>query len=175
MFLIPMGEDDNNQSNPYKSANVGEDFIDVTPDQDEGEVIPTDLNLYKRITKQWLILQEVAGFTILTAVAAFAFVIFRSANYFPLVIGLFLLSIGFVVMMFAFSWGQLKTLDRIRYFYGVVGVGFAAAVSGHDIMTNWISRNQQIVMGVVSGFVVIGLLLAFKVVSDYFSRRKRRY
>lgn len=179
MFLVPMGEnnDDKNRSNFYKSANVDDDFIDVSSsDEDEdSELLPVDLDLYKRITKQWLIFQEVAGFTIVTAGASTLFILFRSVNYFPLVIGLFGLSIAFVVIMFAFSWRQLKTLDNIRYFFCVVGIGFAAAVSGHDVIVNWISKNPQVIMGVSVGLVTIAFLAAFKVVNDYFTRKKRRY
>lgn len=179
MFLVPMGENndkDNNRSGFYKSANV-DDVIDVTSDDEyeDSEVLPTDLNLYKRITKHWLIFQEVAGFNILTAVASFAFVVLRSANYFAFVIGLLGLSIAFVVIMFAFSWKQLKSLEKIRYFLIIVGTGLAATVAGHDIMANWISKNQQITNGVLAGLAAIGLFIAFKVVNDYFTRKKRRY
>lgn len=180
MFLVPMGEDNDNENNRsgfYKSANVG-DIIDVNS-QDEYEadddVLPTDLDLYKRITKRWLTFQEIGGFTLLVTIASSVFILLRSANYFALVVVLLVISIAFVMIMFVFSWRELRRIDKIRYFFAVVGVGLAAAVSGHDIMATWMTKNQQITNGVITALVAIGVFVAYKAASDYFTRKKRRY
>lgn len=179
MFLVPMGENDDKDNRPsgfYKSANI-DDVIDVDSNDEnvDSELLPTDLNLYKRITKHWLIYQEVAGFSISVAVASFVFLLLRSATYFPFVIGLLGLAVAFVVMIFAFSWKQLRTIEKIRYFLLAVGAGLATIVAGHDLLAIWISKNQQITNGVLAGFAIIGLFVALKVANDYLNRRKRRY
>ena len=173
MYMYPMGDEQNTPITPYKSAEV---TIDVdSEDYEENEVIPTDNDLYKRITKRWILAQELAGLTIYTSGASLLFLIFRSIDWFVVVLALFGLALVGVGLVFVFAWGQLKTLDRFRLFAGGVGTGFAAAISGSDLMLDWLSMNQQLAITVLVGFLVVAVFAGIRFTSGFLLKRKRGY
>lgn len=173
MFMYSMGDDDNTPVTPYKSAEV---TIDVdSEDYEQEEVIPTDNDLYKRITKRWILAQELAGLTIFTSGASLLFLILRSIDWFVVVLALFGLALVGVGLIFTFAWGQLKTLDRFRLFAGGVGTGFAAAISGSDLMLDWFSKNQQLAITVLVGFLVVAVFAGIRLTSSLFLSKKRGY
>jgi|GEM_PF-3947430 len=173
MFMYPMGEEENTPITPYKSAEV---TIDVaSEDYAENDVIPIENDLYKRVTKQWVLAQELAGLTIFISGASLLFLIFRSIDWFVVVIALFGLALVGVGLIFAFTWGQLKTLDKFRLFTGGIGTGFAAAISNSDLMLDWLAKNQQLAVTVLVGFLVVAALTAVKFASSFLPKRKRGY
>jgi hypothetical protein len=172
MFMYPMGEESNSPITPYKSAEV---TIDVDSENyEEDEVVPTSNDLYKRVTKQWVLAQELAGLTVYTSGASLLFLILRSIDWFVVALvlsGLALLGVGLIF----FAWGQLKTLDRFRLFASGVGTGFAAAISGSDLMLGWLSKNQQLAVTVLVGFLVVVAFVGVKFVSSFLLKRKRGF
>lgn len=173
MFMYPMGEESNPPITPYKSAEV---TIDIdSEDYEPDEVIPTSNDLYKRVLKQWVLAQELAGLGIYTSCASLLFLVFRSIDWFVVALILFGLVLVGVSLIFAFAWGQLKTLDRFRLFAVGVGTGFAAAVSGSDLMLNWLSKNQQLAVTVLVGFLVVATFEGVKFVSSFLLKRKRGF
>ena len=173
MYMYPMGDEQNTPITQYKSAEV---TIDVdSEDYEENEVIPTDNDLYKRITKRWILAQELAGLTIYTSGASLLFLIFRSIDWFVVVLALFGIALVGVGLVFVFAWGQLKTLDRFRLFAGGVGTGFAAAISGSDLMLDWLSMNQQLAITVLVGFLVVAVFAGIRFTSGFLLKRKRGY
>lgn len=173
MFMYPMGEESNPLITPYKSAEV---TIDIdSEDYEQDEVIPTSNDLYKRVLKQWVLAQELAGLTVYTSCSSLLFLVFRSIDWFVAALALFGLVLVGVGLIFAFAWGQLKTLDRFRLFAGGVGTGFAAAISGSDLMLNWLSKNQQLAVTVLVGFLVVATFVGVKFVSSFLLKRKRGF
>lgn len=173
MFMYPMGDESHPPVTPYKSAEVT--AIDVDSEDYEDEVVSTENDLYKRIVKRWVLAQELAGLTIYTSSASLFFLILRSIDWFVVVLALFGLALVGVGLVFSFAWGQLKTLDRFRLFAGGVGTGFAAAISGSDLMLDWLSRNQQLVITVLVGFLIVAVFVGFKFASSFLLKRKRSY
>jgi len=171
--MYPMGEETNPPVTPYKSAEVS--AIDVDSEDYEEEVISTDNDLYKRITKRWILAQELAGLTIYTSSISLLFLVLRSIDWFVVVLALFALALTGVGLVFSFAWGQLKTLDRFRLFAGGVGTGFGAAISGSDLMLDWLSMNQRLVITVLVGFLVVVIFAGFKFASNSLLKKKRGY
>ncbi len=158
MYLYPMGDDEGSAIDPkniYKSAEI----IDVESEEYEEEELLSQNNQYKRITKQWLMLQEISRIILFTSGTSWIFLVFRSINWFPLVIGLNVLFLLIIGVMFAMSWSKLKVIDRIRLFAGGIATGFASAISGSDILYYWFMNNQILVSSiVVSVLVVLSLI-----------------
>lgn len=164
MYLYPMGDDDTpiNSNSLYKSAEV----IDVNSEEYEEDEESKELfesnNQYKRITKQWLIAQEVARFSLFLSGTSWLFLVFRSVNWFPLVVSLFVLSFLGVGLTFSLAWGKLKSIDKIRLFVAAILIGFSAAISGSDIIYLSFINNQILALSiVVSVLVVITLIGIF--------------
>lgn len=165
MYLYPMGDEPNNQIDPksiYKSAEI----IDVEANEYDKKELLNENNQYKRITKQWLILQEISRFILFTSGVSWIFLVFRSINWFPLVIGLNILFLLVIGVIFSVSWNKLRVIDRIRLFVGGVTSGFASAISGSDILYFWFINNQILALSlVVSVLIVISLIGIFKLKS----------
>lgn len=156
MYMYPMGEETNPPVTPYKSAEVS--AIDVDSEDYEEEVISTDNDLYKRITKRWMLAQELAGLTIYTSSISLLFLVLRSIDWFVVVLALFGLVLVGLGLMFSFAWTQFKTLDRFRLFAVGIGTGFAAAVSGWDIALDWFYKNEQLTKALLGGFVSLAVI-----------------
>lgn len=173
MFMYPMGEDSHPPVTPYKSAEI---TIDVdSEDYKADEVIPTDNDLYKRITKRWVLAQAFAGLTVFTSGASLVFLILRSIDWFVVVLaffGLILVKLGLISI---FAWGQLNSLDKMRLFGIGIGTGFATAISGSDLMLDWLSMNHQLAIAVLAGFLIIVAFAGIKFASSFLLRRKRGY
>lgn len=175
MFMYPMGDEPSTPVTPYKSAEVTIDVDSEDYEEEEDEVIPVNNDLYKRITKQWVLAQELTGLTIFTSGTSLLFLIFRSIEWFVVVLALFGLVLVGVGLVFTFAWGQLKTLDRFRLFAGGIGTGFAAAISGSDLMLDWLSKNQQLAVTVLVGFLVVAGFAGIRFVGGFLLKRKRGY
>ena len=165
MYLYPMGDDDTpiNSNSLYKSAEVIDVELEEYEDQESRELFESN-NQYKRITKQWLIAQEVARFSLFLSGTSWLFLVFRSVNWFPLVVSLFVLSFLGVGLTFGLAWSKLKSLDKIRLFAAGILTGFSAAISGSDIIYYWFMTNQILALSiVVSVLVVITLIGVFTI------------
>jgi len=154
MYLYPMGDDNGSAIDPkniYKSAEI----IDVESEQYEEEELLSQNNQYKRITKQWLILQEVSRAILFTSGTSWIFLVFRSINWFPLVIGLNILFFLAIGVIFSMSWSKLKVIDRVRLFVSGIATGFASAISGSDILYFWFMNNQILALSIVVTVLVV--------------------
>lgn len=177
MYLYPMGDDSENAINTnslYKSAEVIDvDSLDY--EDDESKEVLVENNLYKRISKQWLIAQEVARFSLFASSTSFLFLVFRSINWFPLVVSLFVLSFLVVIGVFSLAWNKLKVIDKVRLFTAGILTGLSAAVSSSDVIYLTFMSNQVIALSIgISVLVVITLIgILFGVLS--YKRKIIRY
>lgn len=177
MYLYPMGDDSEKAINPntlYKSAEVIDvDSIDY--EDDENKEVLSENNLYKRITKQWLIAQEIARFTLFASCTSFLFLVLRSLNWFPLVVSLFVLLLLGVGLTFGIAWNRLSIINRVRLFSVGILTGLSAAISGSDIIYLFFISNQMMVLTIMSiGLTVVTLIgILFGVLA--YKRKVLRY
>lgn len=160
MYLYPMGDDDTpiNPNSLYKSAEVIDVDSEEYEDEESKELFESN-NQYKRITKQWLIAQEVARFSLFLSGTSWLFLLFRSVNWFPLVVSLFVLFLLGAGLTFSLAWSKLKSLDKIRLFVAGILTGFSAAISGSDIVYLSFMNNQMLALSIVVSVLVILTLI----------------
>jgi hypothetical protein len=175
MFMLPREESEKSRSPKiYKSAAIDAEYVDLTPEQQQ-ELISTEYDKYQRLTKLWILGQEIAGQITVMSVASFLFVLFRSANWFGWVIFLFGFSILAVVVVYTASWKHMKPIERVRYFFYSASIGCAAVISGSDIIGDWVYAHQALVKGVLIGTAIILTATGCKLLWNWASRKGRRY
>ena len=164
MYLYPMGNDDEaiNPKSLYKSAEVIDVESEEYEDNKTKELFDSN-HQYKRITRQWLIAQDIARLVLFASSTSWLFLLFRAINWFPLVVILFILFFLVIGIIFTLNWGKLSNMDKIRLFVLGVTTGLSAAISGSDIIYTWFMSNQLLVLSIsVSVLVVISLIGVLK-------------
>jgi hypothetical protein len=153
-----MGDESDNPIDPkslYKSAEI----IDVESEEYEEEELLSQNNKYKRITKQWLIAQEISYFTLFLSGSSWIFLVFRAVNWFPLVLGSIVLCFLVIGVIFSLSWGKLKVLDKVRLFLLGLSVALGSGISGSDIIYLTFMNNQLLILSLVVSVLVLITLI----------------